>query len=76
MFFDVPCFVAFVKACRAVGIDCPIVPGIMYVGCLWYHLWTVTPQNTLEKYSQDPGFHSSPDIQDRFFLLGGVIGAS
>ena len=31
MFFDVHTFVAFVKACRAIGIKCPIVPGIMCI---------------------------------------------
>ena len=31
MFFDVKCFIAFVKACRRVGIMCPIVPGIMCI---------------------------------------------
>lgn len=31
MFFDVKCFLAFVKACRQIGIQCPIVPGIMCI---------------------------------------------
>lgn len=31
MFFDVNTFVEFVKACRRVGIQCPIVPGIMCI---------------------------------------------
>lgn len=29
MFFDVECFVQFVADCRAAGIACPILPGIM-----------------------------------------------
>jgi methylenetetrahydrofolate reductase (NADPH) len=29
MFFDVPLFFRFVKQCRDMGINCPIVPGIM-----------------------------------------------
>lgn len=31
MFFEVSVFTAFVKACREVGINCPIIPGIMLV---------------------------------------------
>ena len=31
MFFDVPLFFKFVADCRAVGITCPIVPGIMVI---------------------------------------------
>lgn len=31
MFFDVQCFFSFVKACRNIGIQCPIVPGIMCI---------------------------------------------
>lgn len=29
LFFDVPLFLDWVKACRAVGINCPIIPGVM-----------------------------------------------
>lgn len=29
MFFDVGVFLTFVKDCRAIGITCPIVPGLM-----------------------------------------------
>lgn len=31
MFFEVSVFTAFVDACRAIGITCPIIPGIMLV---------------------------------------------
>ena len=31
MFFDIPVFAAFVKACRDAGITVPIVPGIMCI---------------------------------------------
>ena len=31
MFFDVPLFFKFVSDCRAIGINCPIVPGIMVI---------------------------------------------
>lgn len=31
MFFDVDCFLNFVRDCRAKGIHCPIVPGIMCI---------------------------------------------
>ncbi|KAF9324125.1 hypothetical protein BG006_000834, partial [Podila minutissima] len=29
LFFDVPLFLNWVKACRAIGITCPIIPGVM-----------------------------------------------
>ncbi|KAF9414363.1 hypothetical protein BGZ94_000415 [Podila epigama] len=29
LFFDVPLFLNWVKACRAIGIKCPIIPGVM-----------------------------------------------
>lgn len=29
LFFDVDCFFSFVKQCRDIGIQCPILPGIM-----------------------------------------------
>lgn len=29
MFFDAECFLAFVRAARACGITCPIIPGVM-----------------------------------------------
>jgi methylenetetrahydrofolate reductase (NADPH) len=32
MFFDTPVFVTFVKACREMGIECPIIPGLMCIG--------------------------------------------
>lgn len=31
MFFDVDVFITFVKDCRAAGINCPIVPGLMCI---------------------------------------------
>ncbi|KAL7569664.1 hypothetical protein ACA910_008318 [Epithemia clementina (nom. ined.)] len=31
MFFDADVFLQFVKDCRAIGIDCPIVPGLMCI---------------------------------------------
>lgn len=31
MFFDVEVFLTFVKDCRAIGITCPIVPGLMCI---------------------------------------------
>lgn len=31
MFFDVECFVTFVDDCRAHGIHCPVLPGIMCI---------------------------------------------
>lgn len=31
MFFDVPVYLAFVRACRWAGIDCPILPGVMLI---------------------------------------------
>lgn len=29
LFYDVDLFIKFVKDCRAIGIDCPIIPGMM-----------------------------------------------
>jgi len=29
LFFDVPLFLNWVRKCRATGIDCPILPGLM-----------------------------------------------
>lgn len=29
LFFDVPLFLNWVQRCRAMGIDCPILPGLM-----------------------------------------------
>lgn len=29
LFFDVPKFLDWVKQCRAIGISCPIIPGVM-----------------------------------------------
>jgi len=29
LFYDTPCFLQFVRDCRAAGINCPILPGIM-----------------------------------------------
>ncbi|KAG0299591.1 hypothetical protein BGZ98_009919 [Dissophora globulifera] len=29
LFFDVPMFLDWVKKCRAIGINCPIIPGVM-----------------------------------------------
>jgi len=31
MFFDADVYIQFVKDCRAIGIDCPVVPGIMCI---------------------------------------------
>lgn len=31
MFFDAKVFLTFVDDCRAIGIDCPIVPGLMCI---------------------------------------------
>lgn len=30
-FYDTEAYLGYVKRCRAVGIDCPIIPGIMAI---------------------------------------------
>ena len=54
MFYDVDIFLDWVKKCRAIGITCPIIPGIMpiqtYAAFMRRALWTKVhiPEKWLE----------------------------
>lgn len=42
-FYDTEAFLRYVKRCREVGINCPIIPGIMAIQVIFYvlHVFSV-----------------------------------